>query len=71
MKKLTSDEQHALIILSKYPSFVPGDAADSELGQQLVGLLKSLVRKGRATVSDTDDGPSFKVSAQGQLEVAL
>ena len=68
MKKLTSDEQRALIVLAKVGSIVPGDAADGEFGSMLVGLLRSLVRKGRATATDTQDGPRWTINAAGRAE---
>lgn len=71
MKKLLPDEERALMALSKYSGgFVPGDAAKSDQGEDIVGLLKQLVRKGRATVSETDDGPSFSINSIGRNEAA-
>lgn len=61
MKKLSPDEQHALIILSKYPSFAPG------LGNDVVTsavrrALDMLVRKGRVEIVEVADaGPVYRI----------
>lgn len=54
MRKLTPDEQHALAVLTKHGSYCPpGDFP------KLSRLLDSLVKKKRATVEMTDDGPRY------------
>lgn len=67
-KKLTSDEQRALRVLAKLDAIVLGDTAACEFGAQFLGLLRSLARKGRATVEATDDGPRFAINAAGRKE---
>ena len=54
MRKLTPDEQHALAVLTKHGSYCP--PADFP---KLSRLLDSLVKKKRATVEMTDDGPRY------------
>ena len=54
MRKLSPDEEHALAVLTKHESYCPpGDFP------KLSRLLDSLVRKKRATVEMTDDGPRY------------
>jgi hypothetical protein len=68
MTRKLSPEERALIALAREGSIVPGDAAASEFGGMLVGLLRSLVKKGRATDEMTDDGPRWTVTAAGRQE---
>ena len=62
MRKLTPDEEHALAVLRKHGSFCPGMEARVPL---LMHVLDRLVKKHRATVEMTDDGPKFTAVADG------
>lgn len=54
MRKLTTDEEHALAVLRKHESYCPpGDFP------KLRRLLDSLVKLRYATVEMTDDGPRY------------
>ena len=59
MKKLTPDEELALGLLAKYDGYCPGRDAVTGDKQAFLDALKSLVRKKRAYVEETDDGPKF------------
>ena len=68
MRKLNSDEQHALIVLSKYSSYCPGLGTDSDT-ITVRKALDSLVRKGRASIIDVgDEGPVYRVAASAIRE---
>jgi hypothetical protein len=56
MRKLTPDEEHALAMLNKHGGFCPGLDVRLPL---LTYVLDSLVKKKRATVELTDDGPRY------------
>lgn len=72
MRKLTDVEERALKALAEYPGgFCPGDAAKTDLGERIMPLLKALVRKGRATVEEFDDGPVFRITAADRGEAAF
>lgn len=58
MKKLTVTEEHALYILNRDGSACPGSSDDFRVAF-FRRVLDSLVRKKRATVEATDDGPRY------------
>lgn len=70
MKKLTPPEINACIFLKKHGPYTPGDAAHSKGGPEVVAVLRSLVRKGRATADMSDDGPTFALTALGEADGA-
>lgn len=70
MKKLTDMELAALYFLDRDGPCCPGDAVDTEAGQIVKAVLDSLVKKKRATVDGTDDGPIYSISAIGREEVS-
>lgn len=56
MRKLTQEEEHVLGVLRDHGGFCPGrDVAPLVL----IDTLRSLVRKGRVRVEETDDGPRY------------
>ncbi len=55
MRKLTDIEQSALDYLYKHGSLCPGESVPKEVFNALDGL----VRKKRAIVTATDDGPRY------------
>jgi hypothetical protein len=59
MRKLTSEEIAALHFLDREGSICPGDRVNSEAGHIVKSVLDSLVRKKRARVEATDDGPRY------------
>jgi len=59
MKKLTPDEEHALAVLRKYGSWCPGRGMSEGAAAKVVAALDTLVKKKRATVEMTDDGPRY------------
>lgn len=69
MKKLTDMERAALFFLDRDGPICPGDAVDTEKGQIVKAVFDSLVKKKRATVEGTDDGPSYSISAIGREEI--
>lgn len=56
MRKLTVEEEHALAVLKGHGSFCP---PNSYAFPKLTAVLDSLVKKKRATVEMTDDGPRY------------
>lgn len=70
MKKLSGAEHAALYFLDRDGPICPGDAIDTERGQIVKAVFDSLVKKKRATVEATDDGPSYSISAIGREEVS-
>lgn len=70
MKKLTSQEQAAIYFLDRDGPCTPGDRAGSEAGQMVKSVLDSLVKKKRATVEMTDDGPRYSLSAWGRSDAS-
>lgn len=70
MKKLTHQEQAAVYFLDRDGPCCPGDAVNSEAGQIVKAVFDSLVKKKRATVEMTDDGPRYSLSAQGRADAS-
>lgn len=70
MKRLTPPEINACRFLAKHGPYTPGDAAKSKGGPEVVAVLRSLVRKGRASADMSDDGPTFSLTAQGEADGA-
>lgn len=70
MRKITDIERAALYFLDRDGPCCPGDAVDTEAGQIVKAVFDSLVKKKRATVEMTDDGPSYSISAIGRQEIA-
>lgn len=68
MRRLTPPEINACRFLSKHGPFTPGDAAESKGGPEVVAVLNSLVRKRRANVESTDDGPRYTLTEQGRTD---
>lgn len=68
MRKLTPPEINACRFLAKHGPFTPGDAAEAKGGPEVVAVLNSLVKKRRATVESTDDGPKFTLTEQGRAD---
>jgi len=65
-RKLTHNEGNALLILAKRGSLVPGDSVPDWSAAGLMEALNGLVRKKRATVVVTDDGPCFRITVLGR-----
>lgn len=65
-RKLTHNEGSALLILAKRGSLVPGDSVPDWSAAGLMMALDGLVKKHRATVVVTDDGPCFRITALGR-----
>jgi hypothetical protein len=70
MKKLTPTEQAAIYFLDRDGPCTPGDALNSEAGQIVKAVFDSLVKKKRATVEMTDDGPRYSLTAQGRVDAS-
>lgn len=70
MKKLTPQEQAAIYFLDRDGPCTPGDAVQSEAGQLVKAVFDSLVKKKRATVEMTDDGPRYALSAAGRADAS-
>lgn len=63
MRKLTPEEQAALFFLERDGAFCPGDRINTPAGQILKAALDGLVRKKRAIVAMTDDGPLYHAAS--------
>ena len=61
MRKLTPNEDLAAILLAKHGALIPGDSFAEWSRHGLVLALDGLVRKKRATVEPTDDGPRYEL----------
>ncbi len=61
MRKLTPDEEHALAVLTKHGSYCPSVSEFNygDMERRVIATMDSLVRKKRATVEMTDDGPRY------------
>lgn len=70
MKRLTDPEINACRFLSKHGPYTPGDAAQAKGGPEVVAVLNSLVKKRRVSVEQTDDGPRYSLTAQGEIDAA-
>lgn len=67
MKRLTDPEINACRFLAKQGgSWTPGDAIDAKGGREVVKVLRSLEKKGRVDITETDDGPRFTLTLQGE-----
>lgn len=67
MRKLTDQERQLLQIISNAGGSVcPGN--DTIIPKAGHKALRMLERRGDLTVSDTDDGPRFTLTSQGQEE---
>ena len=64
MRKLTDHEKAALHFLRRDGSACPGDSTDAS-HVFVRPVLDSLVKKKRATVEMTDDGPRYTITSQG------
>lgn len=70
MKKLTSIEVNACRFLAKHGAWTPGDAVHGRGGAEVIRVLRGLEKKGRVTIDQTDDGPKFSLTAQGEADAA-
>ena len=69
MRKLNSIETNLLgMIALNGGSVCPG--TDASIPKAAHKVLRRLVTRGDLTVEDTDDGPRFTLTAQGQSEAA-
>lgn len=64
MRKLTPQERAGLYFLRRDGSACPGDSTD-ESHVFVRAVLDGLVRKKRATVEMTDDGPRYTITQLG------
>jgi hypothetical protein len=69
MRKLTLTEQAAMYFLERDGPLCPGLDATSAASQKVIRVLDSLVKKKRAVVEMTDDGPRYSLSALGREEL--
>lgn len=70
MRKLTQPEINACRFLVKHGPYTPGDSAEQKGGPEVLSVLNGLVRKKRATVESTQDGPRFSITMQGRTDAA-
>jgi hypothetical protein len=66
MRKLTPVEQNAVNSLAERGPLCPGEEPGSVPHQIIKDVLDGLVKKKRATVEMTDDGPRYHLTAQGR-----
>jgi hypothetical protein len=67
--KLNDREALALKLLAKNGPLVPGrDRFDAWKAAGLVKALQGLARKGCVDTEDTDDGPRFTLTTQGEAD---
>ena len=71
MRKLTPPEINACRFLAKQGgSWTPGDVVQAKGGDEVVRVLRSLARKGRVVITETDDGPQFTLTEQGRADAS-
>lgn len=73
MRKLTDIELSALRALRKFGAYVPGKSwvsVPSFETEMFRDALDSLVKKKRVRATDTDDGPRYTLTAQGEADAA-
>lgn len=69
MRKLTDLETGAVPFLARNGAYCPGEVS-TVAGEVVRSTLDSLVKKKRATVEMTDDGPRYSLSAQGRADAS-
>lgn len=70
MRKLSPPEDTALRLLAKNGPLVPGDRFAAWSAGGLVTALDGLVKKRRASVEMTDDGPRYSLTSQGMADAS-
>ena len=71
MRKLAPAEDTALRLLAKNGPLIPGrDRFAAWKGAGLIQALDGLAKKGRVSIEDTDDGPRYSLTAQGEADAA-
>lgn len=73
MRKLSAEEQNAVNFLRRSGPYTPGhdySGLHENVTSELRRILDGLVRKKRATVEMTDDGPRYHLTAQGRSDAA-
>lgn len=70
MKKLTTTEIRALQVLNRKGAICLSLSGDILMLTEVGRVLDSLVKKGRAVVEATDDGPRYELTAVGRAEAA-
>lgn len=63
MRKLTPVEENAYRVLVVRGPLTPGEVPGSMPHMMIRGILDSLVKKKRATVEMTDDGPRYHAAS--------
>ena len=71
MRKLTPTEARAVQVLHRKGSICLSMDGDIAKLHEVERVFNSLVRKGRAVVERTDDGPRFTLTAAGEAEASL
>lgn len=67
-RRLSIVEQNAVNFLARHGSVCPGEEPGSVPHQIIMSVLDSLVKKKRAKVEMTDDGPRYHLTALGREE---
>lgn len=69
MRKLTDQERQLLRFVSEAGgSFCPGSDTTARIPKEGHKSLKRMAKDGFLTIEDTDDGPRFTLTCQGQEE---
>lgn len=69
MRKLTDQERQLLRFVSEAGgSFCPGSDTTARIPRDGHKSLKRMAKDGFLTIEDTDDGPRFTLTSQGQEE---
>lgn len=67
--KLTDKEERALHMLAKNGPLIPGrDRFATWKAMGFIKALDGLARKGFVEAEDTDDGPRYTLTAQGEAD---
>jgi hypothetical protein len=70
MRKLTPIEQNAVNTLHRRGPLTPGGEPGSPPHRIIRGVLDGLVKKKRATVEMTDDGPRYTLTPAGHADAS-
>lgn len=70
MRKLTDTEQNAINWLNRVGSICFNAQSNGFVEDEVRSVLDSLVKKKRAYVEPTDDGPRYHLTAQGRADAA-
>jgi hypothetical protein len=70
VRKLTHNEGAAIDLIAKHGPLCPGDSFTNWSKAGLILALDGLVKKKRAVVEMTDDGPRYSLTTWGEADAS-